>query len=174
MVDHKPKAAAIRAGYSPKTADVKAQQLLKNPIIKAALGKLERLDVEKLELDRHEVLRQLYYCVTREARDFVDENGKLVTDVNKLPQRAQCAVDGIEQEIHYDSEGNEYIKTKYKLVSKAAVLDMAMKHKGLFAPDQQEVRHVLDWDALCKPAAMPANVIETKALEVADASRSEG
>ena len=39
-VDHCPKAAAIRAGYAKNSAAVTANKLLKNPIIKAFIGKM--------------------------------------------------------------------------------------------------------------------------------------
>ena len=148
LIDHSKKAAAIRAGYPEKSAGAMATKLLKNPIIKAYLGKIEREDVERLDLDREEVLRQLWYALTRKVTDFVDKNGE-IKNPNKMSERAQNVIDGLEQEVFIDAEtGNRRIKTKLRLSSKVSAIDMAMKHKGLFAPVEGKMLHQLDWDSL--------------------------
>lgn len=175
LIDKKPKAAAIRAGYKATHADVTAAKLLRNPIIKAFLGKVERLDVEKLELDRLEVLRQLYYMLSRRADDFVAEDGS-VKPIHEMSDRAQSVIDGYEVEERFtkdcDGEDVRIVKTKLKLSPKATAVDMAMKHKGLFAPDRVDVRsgRFADWDALTGDGreAVPDQIeqaIETKFIE---------
>lgn len=166
-----PKDAAIAAGYNVKYAAQSAQKLLRNPIVKAYLGKLERQDVEQLELDRHEVLRQLWYMLTRRASDFVAEDGS-VKSVHEMSDRAQSVIDGLEVEERFTEDGERIVKTKLKLSPKATAVDMAMKHKGLFAPDKLDIRGGLfaDWDKLVGDgrAMVPDRIeeaIETKFIE---------
>lgn len=153
LIDRNATQAAIRAGYSKKTAGVRGQKLLKHPVIAAWLGKQAKQDLERLQLDREEVLRQLFYLATRSGVDFVDENGRIITDIHKLPVRAQEAIDGIKQKVkRYTTENGEEIEevqTELKLVGKGGAIDMAMKHFGLYAPERQDVKMaVLDWDKL--------------------------
>lgn len=156
--------AARAAGYS--APGVSAAQLLKRRKVMRAIGKREYEMSQKLELKLEDILTQLYYCVTRTADDFCDENGKLVTDVNLLNERAKATIDGIEQTCHIDAEGNQTIKTKLKLVPKAVSIDMAMKHKGAYAPVTVEdvTKPKLDWDSITGRDEAP-DPIEQRLLE---------
>lgn len=155
MVSKNATQAAKAAGYKPANAAQQGAKLLKNRIIKRIIGVREKKQVERLELTSDEVLLQLFYCITRTARDFVDDSGKIITNVNQLNDRACAAIDGIDQEVQYaySPEGEvvgERIKTKLKLVPKAASIDMGMKHKGLFEFGQGGggQTQALPWDDL--------------------------
>lgn len=165
LIDYNSKQAAIRAGYSEKIAAATGCQLLKHPLVSKIIGHQETKLIKRLELSAEEILEQLYYMCTRSAADFCDENGKIITDVHKLSKRAQNTIDGIEQDIWYDGEGNQHVKTKLKLVPKTGAIDMAMKHKGLFAPTKVDNKVSLDWDSLHgKPPEEP-DPVEMRLLE---------
>ncbi len=172
LVDSNSKRAAIAAGYSEKTATQKGAQLLQHPLIKAQLGKLQRQDVIKLELSREEILKQLYYACTRDVGDFEDENGQVHTSLRAIPERLRACIDGfeVEQQSFTDRETGETTitqKIKVKLSPKLGAIDLAMKHKGLFAAEKHEVTvGVFNWDALAK-APEQSNIIEArvKAME---------
>lgn len=131
-------AAAIRVGYAKKSAHVTASRLKNNPVVKAIIGKIERQDVEKLELDRLEVVRQLYYALTRQVKNFFDENGKPLKP-HELPKHCQSIVDGVETKIttrtYADGTVEEEFDHKYRVTPHATARDQAMKHKGLFKPE---------------------------------------
>lgn len=146
--------AAIAAGYSKSTALAGAQNILNRPHIKKLLEIKAKRVSEKLELTTEEILKQLYFITTRDVRDFVDEDG-VQLPISKLNERAAMCVDGFEQEVieWVDLETGKpvrKIKNKLKLVSKASAIDMAMKYRGLFAPQQSEltVKGTLDFKAL--------------------------
>lgn len=139
LVDHNGSRAVVAAGYSKNQPSTQAAKLLKNPRIARIIGKIEKEDIEDLKLDRLEVLKQLYFALTRTLDDFCDESGRLVTDITKLSERAKNTVDGIEQEIYTDHEGNQTIKNKLRLIPKAKIIEMAMKHKGLFEPGKVDM-----------------------------------
>jgi phage terminase small subunit len=163
---------AARAVYKCKTEkaySIMGCKLLKRPHVAAMVGKLRRETLEKLEVDREEALKQVYYLATRSGADFVEEDGMLIENVHNLPERAQQAVDGIEQEVtEYETQAGTIrkVKTKLKLVSKAKVLELAMRHLGLFAPEKHEHRHVtLDWDAIADRSRNKTEVLEAKFVE---------
>lgn len=155
MIDGNGKQAAIRAGYSPSRAANTACELLQDRRIKAQITKASKRVAEEWSDKLYAVVEQVYYCVTREGSDFIDsKTGKVITDLRLLPRRAAAAIDGIEQEVTswVDADGvpHEKIKTKLKLVPKAGAIDLAMRHKGMFAPTKTEEtrRLVLDVDQL--------------------------
>lgn len=145
MIDHDQRQAAIRAGYKESGAAVMGCKLMKDSIVRAIIGRMERQDVEELELSREETLRQLYYALTRRVRDFVDGEGVGLLP-HELPEQSQSILDGFEQEVEEEIEDGKLvgrkIKTKYRLTPHAAAREQAMKHKGLFAPTKEEVKHL--------------------------------
>jgi phage terminase small subunit len=157
--------AAKAAGYKPGNASQQGAKLMSNPIINRVIGVRERKHGEEQDLKGSDVILQLFYCVTRNARDYVDEDGKIVTNVNELNDRACAAIDGIEQDVRiiYGPDGEivgEQIKTKLKLVPKASAIDMAMKHKGLFDPEIEREALELPWDKLYADGSNDPDEIE--------------
>ena len=173
LIDCNGTRAAIAAGYSKKTASVKAAKLLQHKLIKRVIGKSELLSRKRLEATREDVLEQLAYCATRSGADFVDEQGNLIQNINDLPIRAQNAIDGIEHEEFYDAEGTLVkVKRKLKLVPKASAIEMAMRHKGLFAPEKQVIKYNIDLDSLLgKPDVL--DNIEVRLIEEAQDGSNE-
>jgi len=162
--------AALAAGYSKKSAHVMACKLLKKPLIARAIGNLLRKQREKFEVDSIKILKHLVACATRDGRQAVDKNGIIVgsltiledgkkksgTTLHDLPDDVGKSIDDIYQEVkrttYDDGSMVEIVKTKIKLVSKAAALDMAARHKGLFEPEKVQVELGQSWDQLLEKA----------------------
>lgn len=168
LLDKNGTQAALRAGYSKGSAANIAHKLLKDPIVKAYIGALEKKDVEQLGVDRLMVLERLIEALNWEARDLVDEKGRALKP-HELPDRVQRQVDGFEQEVFEKelSDGTilRTVHTKYKMTPRATAREQAMKHKGLFAPEEYNVNHIIRRDfveALQQP--IPVDVIEQKLL----------
>ena len=142
LLDKNGTQAALRAGYSKGGAANVAHRLLKNPIVKAYIGKIERQDIEKLGVDRLMVLERLVEALNWEARDLVDDKGRALKP-HELPDRVQRQVDGFEQEVSEreltDGTILRSIHTKIKMTPRATAREQAMKHKGLFAPDELNI-----------------------------------
>lgn len=165
QIDYNATRAAKAAGYALSSAQVMGSKLLKKPHIARAVGNGQQLIVRELKLSAEEVLKQLYYCVTRSAKDFCDNEGKIITDVHLLSDRACATIDSIEQDTYYDNDGNQHTRTKLRLVPKAHSIDMAMKHKGLFAPTRVESKVALDFDSLLGEADPMPDIVEARLLE---------
>jgi phage terminase small subunit len=148
-VDCNGKRAAICAGYPAKTAHVMACKLLKHPLVSRAVGKMKHEQLEAIDLRREEIVEQLYYAVTRDVKDMVDENGEALS-IPDMPKRMRCMIDGFEQEVFVDAEtGDRRIKTKVKLSPKLAAIDAGMKYRALYAPEKSVVANInVDWESL--------------------------
>lgn len=173
LVDHNGARAAIAAGYSEKGAAVAANKLMRNPLVKRLIGKLQRETQEKFQIEREEILKHLAACAMRDGKDFVNEDGMLIVDrINDLPDRVTCAIDSIKQRVrrYTGEDGIEVVEveTDLKLASKLGAIEMAMRHKGLFAAEQVEHRVTVDWDGLIEQSGngeLP-DPIEGKILSV--------
>ena len=182
LVDFNQTRAAIAAGYSKKTASVKGSQLLKDKRIQRALGKAQKRRIERLELDGDELLRQVAMLGTRDGRQLFDAKGVLVlnhqvvngevqgTTIHDLPEQITAAIDGVKQKVkRYTLESGtmvEEVETELKLVGKAAILDMAAKIQGAYAPEQHKIGPIgPDWNKLIG-SEEPPDEIETKILDV--------
>ena len=155
LVDHKQTDAAIRAGYSAKTAHVTACKLMKKVPVRRLIDQLEKKSREDFQIQRYEVLYHLHAMATRDGRDLVSDDGKLLEpeELKALPDGIGLAIDVIKQKVlrhttNDDGTEETILETEVKLVSKAAAVDMAMRHKGLFEADKSEVKVVMDFDQM--------------------------
>ena len=145
--------AAREAGYSIQTSAVQGAKLMKNDRVLALIGKLRREQGERFVIEADEVLEHLVACVIRDGKDFVDDDGIIVSNLNLLPETVTRAIDGIKQTTkqYRDNVTGQIVEettTEIKLVSKASALRMAMEHKGLFASIKFEAQiAVLNLDA---------------------------
>jgi phage terminase small subunit len=157
-LDHDGKKAAIRAGYSEHTAAVRACKLLKHPGVKLLIDRLDKKSRDDFEIQRYEILYHLWACATRDGRNLVNDRGELLSpqEIKNLPDSVGLAIDSIKQKVirrWTEDDGTEVdiLETEIKLVSKAAAIEMAMKHKGLFELDNAQQKHVtIDFDQLFK------------------------
>jgi len=139
--------AARKAGY--KNPSSSAGKLLKQSKVQSYLGKVLGDRISRCEIEADRVLREVSYCALRDPLDLCDENGQIiVNDLRKIPEEARRAIDGlrVKRTVHQDGTIEDMIELK--LVPKLGALELAMKHLGLLAPKQHEVRHSIDWDAL--------------------------
>ena len=142
--------AAIAAGYSKATATAQGNKLLNIELVKLAIGKLTKTMLIEMKIDAGEVLRQLFAILTKDPANYVDENDRPLK-IHEMSYEARMAIDGLEIDSYTDDEGVEHTRTKLRLASKAAAIDMAMKHKGLFAAIEVKNKISVDWDAMMKP-----------------------
>lgn len=70
--DLDPKAAAIRAGYSEKTARVQGPRLLSNVAVSAEVARLKAARAERVAVGSDDVLRELWMLATADPRELVE------------------------------------------------------------------------------------------------------
>lgn len=147
------KQSAINAGYSTKVASVVACKLLKSPIVSAMLQKIKDKDNRKFELTRERVLGELAKGLFRDPIGMEDAQGFVVTRLSDIPPELRAIIDGfkVTQDMGPDEDGNIVVvrqRIEVKLVPKASVQDMAMKHLGAYAAEKSENKVSVNWDEL--------------------------
>jgi phage terminase small subunit len=126
--------AAIRAGYSPKTAASQASDLLRNPKVAAAIsGKTSRLEEEDW-LQVRDLERALHRIIHFDPAKMVDQDGNALP-LNQVPEETRLAVAGIDSEELWEGRGRDACQTgivrKWKTYDKVAAIQLAMKRRGL-------------------------------------------
>lgn len=126
--------AAIRAGYSEKTANQQAARLLANVNIQAYIQELLQKRSNRLEITADNVLKEIAKLAFSDIREVFTEQGGLINP-NQLGDNIAAAVQSIDvvENVVKDEDGNaqvEYTK-KIKLSDKRASLELLAKHLGL-------------------------------------------
>jgi len=175
LVDYNGARAAKAAGY--KRPSHAAARLLKTPHVKAAIQEQVRRDNRQRELTHEEILTQLYYLVTRDVGEMVDDEGA-VLPVPLMSERARAVIDGLDQVVTIDLErGEKKVRTRLRLSPKLGAVDLAMKHKGLLAPERHQIEATakdgIDWDALATPPT-ETNPVEQELLAQEPPNETEG
>lgn len=138
--------AAIRAGYSPKTAQQQASDLLLKPLVRDAIEAVVIKAEQKAELTVERTLREVARLAFFDPRKLLNADGspKPITELDDDTAACLAGLDIMEQ---YEGTGADrvfvgYIK-KYKIADKNAALDKAMKHLGQYQRDNEQVMNPL-------------------------------
>lgn len=130
LVDLNATQAAIRAGYSPKTANVIAAQNLAKLNIRTEIQRLGAKTAARLEVSRENIMQELAAVGFARTTDFVKvKTGAVrITDTDELPTEKAAALASIKR----GANGIEV-----KLHDKVRALELLGKAVGLF--DNREV-----------------------------------
>jgi phage terminase small subunit len=146
VIDYNATQAAIRAGYSERSAYSQAHELLKKPEIQAAIKELENAAAERAAVNKDMVLKELARVAFVDPRRLFDENGKPkdLTTLDADTAAALASVDILE-EFDYNDGNREFVgyTKKYKWADKLRALEMLGKHLGMFT-DKVHVDGSLD------------------------------
>jgi phage terminase small subunit len=132
LIDLNATQAAIRAGYSPKTAGQQGDRLLKNVQIASAITKGKSAQVERAELSAAMVLEELRRLATVDIRSYYDALGNL-KPMSELTPEQGAALAGVETLKRNVTAGDGVMDTVYKikLWDKTRALEMLAKHFAL-------------------------------------------
>lgn len=138
MLDLNGTQAAIRAGYSKKTANEQAARLLANVSVHSHIKTLMDARAEKAEVDAEWVLRRLAQDVTADVADLYDEFGGL-KPVHDWPMAWRtglvAGIDTVQERDGVDADGKPvYVAVrKVKLADRSKLLEMLGKHVDIGA-----------------------------------------
>jgi phage terminase small subunit len=136
LCDLNGKQAAIRAGYSPKTAEVQASQTLRIPKVQTALAAAQRARGARVHLTQDAVLAELALLARSDVTDYmIDDQGNVALRAGAPPQ-AMRAVASLKKKVTHTDAGVSY-ETTITLWNKPAAVRMAGEHLGLFAGSEQ-------------------------------------
>lgn len=145
LVDLNACQAAIRAGYSPRTANVQGPRLLSNARIFAAVVAGKERQLAHADLSAVRVLEELRRLAFLDVADLFDGRGN-VLPIRQMPVEARAAIAGVEVILKNAKAGDGIVDEvlKLKLTSKVQALEMLAKHFKLLT----EVIEVQDADKL--------------------------
>lgn len=124
LVDLNATQAAIRAGYSKKTAGQIGEQNLRKLEISQAIQEAQTARSERTEVTQDAVLRELAAMSFYDAGEIGRYKIKGPEDVEKLPDHLRRCVIGWS----WDRNGNFTLK----LADKLGATQLAMRHLGMF------------------------------------------
>jgi phage terminase small subunit len=123
--------AALRAGYSSRTAYRSGADNLRKPQIRAAIARHREERCERVKVDADWVLHELITLAKANFLDYVDleSGGKVKVDLSKLSRDQAAAV----SEVTFDELAGGGTRVKFKLVDKLRTLDLLGKHTDVRA-----------------------------------------
>ncbi|KVM70132.1 terminase [Burkholderia ubonensis] len=138
LIDLNATQAAIRAGYSKRTAGQMGFELLKKPEIAEAIADAMKAREARTEITQDRVLQELARIAFFDPRKLFDANGKPLP-INELDADTAAAIAGLEvvEQMTFNADENgdlESVPTltkKYKILDKNTALGNAMKHLGM-------------------------------------------
>jgi len=135
LVDLNATQAAIRAGYSKKTAVVIGCQNLMKVNIQAAIQFAKEKRSKRTEITQDKVLREYARLAFFDIRNLYDEDGVLIP-IHKLDADTAAAIGGIDV---VSVGGEDFIDTKkIKIIDKKGSLNDLARHLGMFEKDNKQ------------------------------------
>lgn len=134
LIDLNATKAAIRAGYSAKTAGSQAFDLLKKPEISAAVQAGKAARSKETGIDAQTVLGELLRLARVDiAGAFYPDGG--LKPIHEIPEDVRRAISGVEVLEEFSGRGGDRSQVgwtkKIKFWDKARALEMLAKHLGL-------------------------------------------
>lgn len=148
LIDLNARQAAIRAGYSEKSAHVIGHENLNKPNIAAHIQKLRAKRAKRYEITAENVLKEYAKIAFSNMDDYIDTQSHdlPVIDMKGLSRDELAVVSEITVDTRYEFEGKggdrECVgtidKVKFKLHDKQKALEALSKNLGLFEKDNRQ------------------------------------
>lgn len=133
LIDLNQTQAAIRAGYSEKTAAEQASRLLTNVNVSEAVQAAMKARSERTEIDADWVLKRLARDATADLADLYDDAGQLLP-VKEWPMAWRtglvAGIETVQEREGTDAEGKPEFVTvrKVKLLDRTKLVELIGKH----------------------------------------------
>ena len=154
LIDLNGKQAAIRCGYSVKTAEFQASRLLSKDKVALEIQKAMDKRSQRTEITADRVLEELAKLAFSNTLDYVrvTNDGMAVVDLSALTRDQAAAISEFTIDEYVDGKGEdarEVKKVKFKLADKRAALVDLGRHLELFT-DRVKINSELTDDELTK------------------------
>lgn len=128
LIDLNATQAAIRAGYSAKTADQQGSRMLANVKVQQAIAERMAERSKRTGVNQDRVVLELAKVAFLKMTDVVDRNGAIKQDASE--DDLACI-----ESIKYKESDNEYggsVEREVKVASKLKALELLGKHLGMW------------------------------------------
>lgn len=146
LVDLNATQAAIRAGYSKKTAKEQASRLLTNVNVENYLSQRQQQLQTETGITQKRVLEEYAKIAFSDIRAFYNEDGSL-KKITELDEDEAAAIAGVEVDELWDGYGEEReqlgVTKKLKRWDKVKALDSLARHLGMFSKDNEQRKPVI-------------------------------
>jgi len=129
--------AAIRSGYSERTATVVASENLTKPNVQNYIKQLQAEIQERNKITVDELVRTLASFVRLDPKDMFDENG-MVKNLNDMPEAARKCIAELKVMEISSVDGPIGVMKNIKLPSKLEAIEKLMKHLGGYEKDNEQ------------------------------------
>ncbi|HET6255846.1 MAG TPA: terminase small subunit [Puia sp.] len=137
LIDMNDTQAAIRSGYSKKTAGAIGHELLRNPKIRDRIDQLRNEALIRADLSLDSLINEMKRFTFWSIKDFVGA-GNTILDLTTLPRELLKPVVGIKTTERYDPDGRPVKSVELKFVDKRASGVDLIRHLGGFEKDNQQ------------------------------------
>lgn len=142
LTDFNATQAAIRAGYSARTAASQGERLLRNVEIAAAVAQAAHKTATKLELTRERVLQETARIAFFDARKLFRDDGS-PKSLHELDDDTAAAISGLDVLEEFETRDGERTQVglvkKYRIADKNSALDRAAKLLALFGDHNKQL-----------------------------------
>lgn len=128
--------AAIRAGYSKKTANEQAVRILANVSVKKKIAELQKALRETSQITAEMVIKELAKIGFSNIQDYIN-NSNSITDLKKIEVDKAASVESIKI-VETEWDGGSKVSTTFKLYDKVSALEKLGRHLGIFEKDNRQ------------------------------------
>lgn len=147
LIDLNATQAAIRAGYSRKTANRIAAENLTKPVIANLIAKRQQDRSVRTKITQDRVLQEYARIAFFDPRKLFDDDGN-PKNITEIDDDTAAAIAGMDvQEICESGDSQRVISRlkKYKIADKKGALDSVAKHLGMFT-DKVDLKGDLNFE----------------------------
>jgi len=134
LIDLNATQAALRAGYSPKTAASQGERLLRNVEVTQALLVARKAREDRTQITQDRVLKELARIAFFDPRRLLDADGK-PKPIQELDDDTAAVLAGMDISEEYEGSGEDRVFVGYtkkvKVSDKVGALSLAMRHLGM-------------------------------------------
>lgn len=135
LIDLNGAQAAIRAGYSPKTAKEQATRLLTNVHVQQYVSEQQQKRQERTLITADMVIAELAKIGFYNVKDFVN-GGNNVLELKHIDSDKTAAVSGVKTKLKEDGS----VETEIKFHDKVSALEKLGRHLGIFEKDNNQLK----------------------------------
>ena len=145
VVDFNGKQAAIRAGYSPRSAKVTAARLLTNANLQSLIREKVEKHAERAEITTDRIFEEYGRLAFSDLRDVVSWSrfGVALKDSGALSEEAAATVREVTESVTDREDGGTTVRRTVKLHDKLGALRDLAKIMGMFPKDGAAVTGII-------------------------------